>query len=464
MTSTKRISQAGGNGSGEALDKRPSSGPPESAPGARSFSGPLCASCPAYLAPGDGHLACFRCLGADHAAAAMAAPVSSVACRELPEEGILSRHLFFSPAVDLADAIDWTTTTASSTPTTTPPWTTSSVTRRPVFPAPGYNRHRRPTWETAPDGRSLLEIMGEAAAIKGFPMPAPPLVPVSDDMQGECFRTPSSSRRATQCPLFPPVQHLFTAADGALTKSRCPPTASRDRLSAVRSTIVVGQHVEMGPSHTVQASSPTLYGVGGDHATGPGCKHGSGSRGGPPERWDRPGPRFLPACWWEEPGVRIAQNRERFSRTECYSSGPIKGGGLRVAVGRRVHMASGSPASKKRRPLEPRGRIRDSLHELVDTAACTRLLVPHIIPSTSIQQFVGGEETGPRAVATACGQRMRTAVGSPSLRPLCVLARAVRFAIVVGHHVEIPYSSSVVPHPLWGWWRPRYGTRLRARL
>ena len=36
----------------------------------------------------------------------MAAPVSCVACRELPEEGILSRHLFFSPAVDLADAID----------------------------------------------------------------------------------------------------------------------------------------------------------------------------------------------------------------------------------------------------------------------------------------------------------------------------------------------------------------------
>ncbi|CAL8378948.1 unnamed protein product [Boreogadus saida] len=105
MTST-RISQAGGSGSGEAADKLPFSGPPESARGARSFSGLLCASCPASLAPGDGHLACFRCLGADHAAAAMAASVSCVACRELPEEGILSRHLFFSPAVDLADAID----------------------------------------------------------------------------------------------------------------------------------------------------------------------------------------------------------------------------------------------------------------------------------------------------------------------------------------------------------------------
>ena len=177
--------------------------------------------------------------------------------------------------------------------------------------------------------------------------------------------------------------------------------------------------------------------------------------------------------------------------------------GCRVAtVGRRVHMASGSPASKKRRPLEPRGRIRDSLHEPVDTAACTGLPVPRII----------GEETGPRAVATACGQRMRTgaaagrlapcsagtsatsrqlvvftaagsgtsptlaepppfhgkpplahtqcgggrgrgirvipgrsssAVGSPSLRPLCVLARAVRSANVVGHHVEMGPSHTV---------------------
>ena len=181
---------------------------------------------------------------------------------------------------------------------------------------------------------------------------------------------------------------------------------------------------------------------------------------------------------------------------------PPQPGGCRVAVGRRVHMASGSPASKKRRSLEPRGRIRDSLHEPVDAAACTGPLVPHIIPSTSLQHFVGGEETGPRAVATACGQRIRigaaagrlapcsavtsamsrqlvvftaagsgtsptlaepppfhgkpplphtqcgggrgrgiqvipgrssSAVGSPSLRPLCVLARAVRSAIVVGH-------------------------------
>ena len=45
------------------------------------------------------------------------------------------------------------------------------------------------------------EIMGEATAIKGIPMPAPPLTPMSDDMQGECFHTLSSSRRATQCPV-----------------------------------------------------------------------------------------------------------------------------------------------------------------------------------------------------------------------------------------------------------------------
>ncbi|CAL8404882.1 unnamed protein product [Boreogadus saida] len=66
------------------------------------------------------------------------------------------------------------------------------------------------------------EIMGEAAAIKGIPMPAPPLAPISDDMQGECFRTPSSSRRVTQCPLFPPVQHFFSAAGGDPSTLKAP--------------------------------------------------------------------------------------------------------------------------------------------------------------------------------------------------------------------------------------------------
>ncbi|CAL8378334.1 unnamed protein product [Boreogadus saida] len=51
---------------------------------------------------------------------------------------------------------------------------------------------------------------------------------MSDDMQGECFRTLSSSRRATQGPLFPPVQHLFTAAGGdpsTLKSPLCQPIA-----------------------------------------------------------------------------------------------------------------------------------------------------------------------------------------------------------------------------------------------
>ncbi|CAL8400669.1 unnamed protein product [Boreogadus saida] len=59
MRTSTRISQAGGSSSGEAADKLPFSGPPESAPGA-------------------------SCL----------------------KRGCLSRHLFFSPAVELADAID----------------------------------------------------------------------------------------------------------------------------------------------------------------------------------------------------------------------------------------------------------------------------------------------------------------------------------------------------------------------
>ncbi|CAL8339888.1 unnamed protein product [Boreogadus saida] len=170
MRTSTRISQASGSGSGEAADKRPSSGPPESAPGARSFPGHLCAFCPASLAPGDGHLACFRCLGADHAAAAMAAPVSCVACRELPEEGILSRHLFFSPAVELADASldDVFGDSASG-------FSRSRVTTATAI------QHEGPRRMTD----LFREIMGEAAAIKGIPMPAPPLAPVSDDMQGE---------------------------------------------------------------------------------------------------------------------------------------------------------------------------------------------------------------------------------------------------------------------------------------
>ena len=91
MTSNPKMT--GGSGVGEATDKRPFSGPLESAPirAGGPFSGPQCASCPASLAPGDGHRACFRCLGAEHAAAALAAPASCAACRALPEEGLLSK-------------------------------------------------------------------------------------------------------------------------------------------------------------------------------------------------------------------------------------------------------------------------------------------------------------------------------------------------------------------------------------
>ena len=67
------------------------------------------------------------------------------------------------------------------------------------------------------------EIMGEAAA-----MPAPPPACMSDDMQGECFRTQSSSRRATQCPLFPPIQHFCTAAGGDRSTLKAPVKAFTD--------------------------------------------------------------------------------------------------------------------------------------------------------------------------------------------------------------------------------------------
>ncbi|CAL8348938.1 unnamed protein product [Boreogadus saida] len=216
------ISQAGGSGSGETADKRPFSGPPESALGARSFSGLLCASCPASLAPGDGHLACFRCLGADHAAAAMAASVSCVACRELPKEGILSKTLFFSPAVDLADAIDL----FRASPEDNDGIINVGFSRSRVSTATALKCERPRRMDDL-----FGEIMGEAAAIKGIPMPAPPLTPVSDDMQGECYRTPSSSRRLTQCPLFPPVQHLFTAAGGDPSTLKAPVKSYTDFTS-----------------------------------------------------------------------------------------------------------------------------------------------------------------------------------------------------------------------------------------
>ncbi|CAL8255872.1 unnamed protein product [Boreogadus saida] len=199
----------GGSGLGKATDQLPFSGPLESAPirAGGPFSGPQCASYPASLVPGDGHLACFR-------------------------------HLFFSPSVDLAEAIDIFRAIID-------------IFRVPdaqdaddeqfevddVFAGSGseFSRSGASTEATVvprekPRRMANLfgEIMGEAAAIKGIPMPAPPLAPMSDDMQGECFRTLSSSRRATQCPLFPPVQHLFNAAGGDPSTLKAPVRAFTD--------------------------------------------------------------------------------------------------------------------------------------------------------------------------------------------------------------------------------------------
>jgi len=42
---------------------------------------------------------------------------------------------------------------------------------------------------------------------------------------------------------------------------------------------MVGQHAEVGTSHSVQAPSPALLGSGGDEPAGPRCEHGSVSGG-----------------------------------------------------------------------------------------------------------------------------------------------------------------------------------------
>ncbi|CAL8348878.1 unnamed protein product [Boreogadus saida] len=122
-----------------------------------------------------------------------------------------SRHLFFSPAVDLADAIDMF---RAGAPDLDDDGGIIDVdddaSMDDVFgdSASGFSRSRVTTATVVqrekPRRMADLfgEIMGEAAAIKGIPMPAPPLAPVSDDMQGECFRSPSSSRRVTSAPCF----------------------------------------------------------------------------------------------------------------------------------------------------------------------------------------------------------------------------------------------------------------------
>ena len=212
MTSNNEMT--GGCGVGEATDQRPFSRPLKSAPirAGGPFSGSQRASCPASLAPGDGHLACFRCLGAEHAAAALIAPASCTACSALPEEGLLSRHLFFSPSVDLAEAIDILGAEVPDTQDADERFKVDDVASLDdVFPGSASEFSRSgATTEAIIVPRERLrrtadlfgDIMGEAATIKGIPMPAPPLAPMSDDMQGECFRTLSSSRRVTQSPCF----------------------------------------------------------------------------------------------------------------------------------------------------------------------------------------------------------------------------------------------------------------------
>ena len=103
MSSEKKNMQPGGSGVGEPPQKRTFSGPVRT--GAEPFPGLSCSSRPGSLALGDRHLPCFRCLGAEHAAAASANPASCAACQALPDEELLSRHMFFSPSVEL-EAID----------------------------------------------------------------------------------------------------------------------------------------------------------------------------------------------------------------------------------------------------------------------------------------------------------------------------------------------------------------------
>ena len=149
-----------GSGLGEVTDQRPFSRPLESAFLREGpFSGPHCASCPASLAPGDEHLACFRCL----AAAALGVPASCAACRTLPEEGLLSRHLFFSLSVDFAEAIDIFGAGVPEAQDAGEHFDVDDVASLDdVFPgsASEFSRSRASGGETAPDGRSLRRDHG----------------------------------------------------------------------------------------------------------------------------------------------------------------------------------------------------------------------------------------------------------------------------------------------------------------
>jgi len=57
--------------------------------------------------------------------------------------------------------------------------------------------------------------------------------------------------------------------------SACPLSERCFLVRVMRFTNMVGQHTEVGSSHSVQALSPALHGAGGDKAAGPRCEHGS---------------------------------------------------------------------------------------------------------------------------------------------------------------------------------------------
>ena len=160
----------------------------------------------------------WRVSGAEHNAVALVTLASCAACCALPEEGLLSRPLF-SPSVVLSEAIDIKARVPDVEGDDDLIEVDDVASLDNVFAdsASGFSHSRASTATVVPREKPrrmtdlFAEIMGEAADIKDILMPAPSLAPMSDDMQGKCFRTPSSSRRATQCPLFLPVQHFFTA-------------------------------------------------------------------------------------------------------------------------------------------------------------------------------------------------------------------------------------------------------------
>ncbi|CAL8395097.1 unnamed protein product [Boreogadus saida] len=343
----------------------------------------------------------------------MAAPVSCVACRELPEEGTLSRHLFFSPAVDL-------TTMASSTPTPTPPWT---ATRRPVFPALGLQ---------PPPSRG-------------------------DHGWGPFYPEGSGKRGGSLAWSLHWQRFSVRAPDGALTKSRCPPTASRSRLSLGRQSAAAVNNIALlssamvslsadretyGPeeaarwlavsrfsSAILQLCQPIAVSAGRHLAwatmiqrviwlshTAVAERERASLVQGPLAPDCLFGPRFSEVLAHQQ---SVRENRSRFGAILTRSS--HQQAGRRRSPGRFQDSSPGAAAAAAADCPVAVGWRSDGvftwplvhlllrsgvpwsrwLHEPVDTAACTGLPVPHII-----------------------------AVGSPSLRPLCVLARAVRSAIV----------------------------------